>query len=38
MVEIGQSHGELLDVLTSKYTGGSQKMQANREKVSIHAE
>lgn len=27
MVEIGQSHGELLDVLTSKYTGGSQKMQ-----------
>ena len=38
MVEIGQSHGELLDVLTSKYTGGVPKMQANREKVSIHAE
>ena len=38
MVEIGQSHGELLDVLTSKYTGGIRKMQANRKKVSIHAE
>ena len=37
MVEIGQSHGELLDVLTSKYTGGSQKMQYEKTRASINA-
>ena len=37
MVEIGQSHGELLDVLTSKYTGGSHKMQNEKNRASISA-
>ena len=37
MVEIGQSHGELMQVLTSKYTGGSQKMQYEKTRASINA-
>ena len=37
MVEIGQSHGELLDVLTSEYTGGIHKMQYEKTRASISA-
>lgn len=37
MNRIGQSYGELLDVLTSKYTGGIHKMQYEKTRASINA-